>query len=75
VGAGAADRPAGRDRVEGDAAHAGRSWASIAEARGAKPREIQEALGHVSFETTLIYLHSRDQLERDPSQLVASAVE
>lgn len=51
------------------------TWASIAEARGAKPREIQEALGHESFETTLIYLHSRDQLERDPSQLVASAVE
>ncbi|MEU7891716.1 tyrosine-type recombinase/integrase [Nonomuraea sp. NPDC049152] len=51
------------------------TWASIAEVRGAKPREIQEALGHESFETTLIYLHSRDQLERDPSQLVASAVE
>ncbi|GAA5046457.1 site-specific recombinase XerD [Thermocatellispora tengchongensis] len=51
------------------------TWASIAEARGAKPREIQEALGHESFETTLIYLHSRDQLEKDPSQLVASAVE
>ncbi|MFG6192749.1 hypothetical protein [Nonomuraea sp. JJY05] len=46
------------------------TWASIAEAR-----EIQEALGHESFETTLIYLHSRDQLERAPSRLVASAVE
>lgn len=51
------------------------TWASIAEARSAKPREIQEALGLESFETTLVYLHSRDQLERDPSRLVASAVE
>ncbi|MGP4104118.1 tyrosine-type recombinase/integrase [Nonomuraea sp. KM90] len=51
------------------------TWASVAEARGAKPREIQEALAHESFETTLIYLRSRDRLEEDPSQLVASAIE
>ncbi|MEV4179169.1 tyrosine-type recombinase/integrase [Nonomuraea sp. NPDC049709] len=51
------------------------TWASVAEARGAEPREIQKALGHESFETTLIYLRSRDPLEQDPSQLVASAIE
>jgi integrase/recombinase XerD len=51
------------------------TWAAIAEARGAKPREIQEALGHESFETTLIYLRSRDRPDRDPSRLVASAID
>ncbi|WP_440100045.1 tyrosine-type recombinase/integrase [Streptosporangium sp. H16] len=51
------------------------TWASLAEELGATPREIQEALGHESIETTEIYLHSRDMLERDPSQLVAAAIE
>ncbi len=51
------------------------TWATLAEEAGAKPREIQDALGHESFDTTLLYLERGRQLERDPSQLVAAATE
>ncbi|WP_162795828.1 tyrosine-type recombinase/integrase [Nonomuraea lactucae] len=51
------------------------TWASIAKDLGANPMDIKEALDHESLNTTMIYLHTADQLERDPSQLVASAIE
>ncbi|WP_214323001.1 tyrosine-type recombinase/integrase [Nonomuraea sediminis] len=51
------------------------TWATIAKALGASPTDIKEALDHVDLNTTMLYLHSAHQLERDPSQLVASAVE
>ncbi|MFC7582456.1 tyrosine-type recombinase/integrase [Nonomuraea antimicrobica] len=51
------------------------TWASIAKDLGANPMDIKEALDHESLNTTMIYLHTADQIERDPSQLVASAIE
>ncbi|MGR6915402.1 tyrosine-type recombinase/integrase [[Actinomadura] parvosata] len=51
------------------------TWASIAKELGANPMDIKEALDHESLNTTMIYLHTADQLEKDPSQLVASAIE
>ncbi|MEU7864085.1 tyrosine-type recombinase/integrase [Nonomuraea sp. NPDC049141] len=51
------------------------TWASIAKDLGANPMDIKEALDHEDLNTTMIYLHTANQLERDPSQLVASAVE
>jgi site-specific recombinase XerD len=51
------------------------TWASIAAELGADPFEIKEALDHESMDTTMSYVHSGRQLERDPSQLVASALE
>lgn len=51
------------------------TWASIAKDLGASPNDIKEALGHEDLNTTMLYLHTANQLERDPSQLVASAIE
>lgn len=51
------------------------TWASIAKDLSASPIDIKEALDHVDLNTTMLYLHTANQLERDPSQLVASAVE
>ncbi len=51
------------------------TWASLAAELGADPFEIKEALDHESMDTTMGYVHSGRQLERDPSQLVASALE
>ncbi|WP_433443387.1 tyrosine-type recombinase/integrase [Nonomuraea sp. CA-141351] len=51
------------------------TWASIAKDPDANPMDVKEALDHESLDTTMIYLHSANQLERDPFQLVASAVE
>ncbi|MEV1245335.1 tyrosine-type recombinase/integrase [Nonomuraea sp. NPDC050022] len=51
------------------------TWASLAAELGADPFEIKEALDHESMDTTMGYVRSGRQLERDPSQLVASALE
>ncbi|WP_368857750.1 tyrosine-type recombinase/integrase [Nonomuraea sp. MG754425] len=51
------------------------TWASLAAELGADPFEIKEALDHESMDTTMGYVHSGRQLERDLSQLVASALE
>ncbi|MEV1167366.1 tyrosine-type recombinase/integrase [Nonomuraea sp. NPDC049784] len=51
------------------------TWASIAKDLGASPTDIKEALGHEDLNTTMLYLHTANQLERDPSQLVASVLE
>ncbi|WP_431928582.1 tyrosine-type recombinase/integrase [Nonomuraea jabiensis] len=51
------------------------TWASIAKDLGANPMDIKEALGHEDLNTTMLYLHTANQLERDPSQLVASTLE
>ncbi len=49
------------------------TWANRAKELGVDPREIQEYLDHEDLTTTMLYLHSATSLERDPSQLVASA--
>ncbi|SDL73825.1 integrase/recombinase XerC [Nonomuraea maritima] len=51
------------------------TWASIAAELGADSFEIKDALDHESMDTTMRYVHSGRLLERDPSQLVASALE
>ncbi|MET7333539.1 tyrosine-type recombinase/integrase [Nonomuraea sp. NPDC005650] len=50
------------------------TWASIAKDLGASPNDIKEAIGHEDLNTTMLYLHTANQLERDPSQLVAAAL-
>lgn len=50
------------------------TFATLAHERGASPREIQDALGHSSIETTEIYLHSPRRLENDPSVKVAKVL-
>ncbi|WP_214317066.1 tyrosine-type recombinase/integrase [Nonomuraea sediminis] len=51
------------------------TYASLAVEGGATMREVQEDLGHADVSTTEIYVHSRDRLERDSSQLVAAMLE
>ncbi|GAB2918508.1 tyrosine-type recombinase/integrase [Nonomuraea fastidiosa] len=51
------------------------TWASIAAELGVGVHEIKAAFDHESLDTTMIYVHSGRDLERDPSQLVASALE
>ncbi|MFG3438353.1 tyrosine-type recombinase/integrase [Nonomuraea sp. NPDC047897] len=51
------------------------TYASLAEEAGATMREIQLDLGHADVSTTEIYVASRDRLEKDTSQLVASVLE
>ncbi|MEU7911341.1 tyrosine-type recombinase/integrase [Microbispora bryophytorum] len=51
------------------------TYASLAEEGGATMRQIQQDLHHADVSTTEIYVHSRDRLEKDASQLVASMLE
>ncbi|MBT2234778.1 tyrosine-type recombinase/integrase [Nonomuraea sp. NEAU-A123] len=51
------------------------TYASVAEEAGVTMRQIQLDLNHADVSTTEIYLHSRDRLEKDASQIVASAIE
>lgn len=51
------------------------TYASLAEEGGASMRQIQQDLNHSDVSTTEIYVHSRDRLEKDASQLVASLLE
>ncbi|WP_433355574.1 tyrosine-type recombinase/integrase [Microtetraspora malaysiensis] len=51
------------------------TYASLAEEGGATMRQIQLDLNHADVSTTEIYVHSRDRLEKDASQLVASMLE
>ncbi|MFI6883337.1 tyrosine-type recombinase/integrase [Streptosporangium canum] len=46
------------------------TFATLGVEEGASLDELQEALGHASPETTKIYIHARNRLERDPSQRV-----
>lgn len=50
------------------------TFATVASDRGASVKQLQHALGHASSSTTDIYIHARDQVERDPSQLVAAVI-
>lgn len=50
------------------------TFATVASDRGASVKQLQQALGHASSSTTDIYIHSRDNLERDPSQIVAAVI-
>ncbi|GAA0424689.1 tyrosine recombinase XerC [Acrocarpospora corrugata] len=50
------------------------TFATVASDRGASVKQLQHALGHASSSTTDIYIHTRDQLERDPSQVVAAVI-
>ncbi|WP_083949654.1 tyrosine-type recombinase/integrase [Herbidospora yilanensis] len=50
------------------------TFATVASDRGASVKQLQQALGHSSSSTTDIYIHSRDNLERDPSQIVAAVI-
>jgi integrase len=51
------------------------AWATVARERGASLEERQYALGHADPRTTQRYDRARASLDRDPSYLVASAVE
>lgn len=51
------------------------TYASLAEESGVTMRQIQLDLNHADVSTTEIYVHSRDRLEKDASQIVASAIE
>lgn len=48
------------------------TFATLALENGASLEELQEALGHASPDTTKIYVHASNRLERDPSGLVAA---
>ena len=47
------------------------TFATLGDEEGASLAELQDALGHVSPETTKIYIHAKKRLETDPSQRVA----
>ncbi|MGS2645806.1 tyrosine-type recombinase/integrase [Streptosporangium sp. G12] len=47
------------------------TFATLGDEAGASLSELQDALGHASPETTKIYIHAKNRLERDPSQRVA----
>lgn len=51
------------------------TYASLAIEGGATMRKAQEDLGHADVSTTEIYVHSRNRLEKDASQVVASLLE
>jgi site-specific recombinase XerD len=51
------------------------TYASLAQEVGVAMRQIQLDLNHADVSTTEIYLHSRDRLEKDASQVVASLLE
>jgi site-specific recombinase XerD len=51
------------------------TYASLAEEAGVPMRTIQLDLGHEDVSTTEIYTAGRDRLEKDASQIVASAIE
>ncbi|GIH26096.1 tyrosine recombinase XerC [Acrocarpospora phusangensis] len=68
-------RRAGLEHPESVTPHSLRhTFATVGEERGASVKQLQHALGHASSSTTDIYIHARDQLERDPSQLVAAVL-
>lgn len=50
------------------------TFATLAEERGSSVRQIQDALGHASADTTEIYLHAPKRLENDPSVQVAKVL-
>ncbi len=51
------------------------TYASLAQEAGVSMRQIQLDLDHADVSTTEIYVHSRDRLEKDASQVVASLLE
>jgi site-specific recombinase XerD len=50
------------------------TFATMSEESGATVKQIQERLGHTSSATTDIYIHAKNRLETDPSQLVAAKI-
>lgn len=68
-------RDAGLDDPQSVTPHSLRhTFATVADERGAPISHLQDALGHASAETTRRYIHARNRLEQDPSQIVAAAI-
>ncbi|MCT9932464.1 tyrosine-type recombinase/integrase [Planotetraspora sp. A-T 1434] len=68
-------REAGLEQPERVTPHSLRhTFATIANARGAQTSRLKDALGHASEGTTAVYIHAANQLEHDPSQLVAAVL-
>jgi integrase/recombinase XerD len=68
-------KDAGLERPERVTPHSLRhTFATLADERGAPIAHLQDALGHASSATTAIYIHARNRLEQDPSQLVAAVL-
>lgn len=68
-------RDAGLEQPERVTPHALRhTFATVADERGAPMSHLQDALGHSSPETTRRYIHARNRLEQDPSQIVAAVL-
>ncbi len=70
-----AAKAAGIESAEKITPHSFRhAWATLARERGASLEERQHALGHADPRTTQRYDRARQNLDRDPSYLVAAAV-
>lgn len=68
-------KDAGLEQPESVTPHSLRhTFATLADERGAPISHLQDALGHASSATTAVYIHARNRLEQDPSQLVAAAL-
>lgn len=68
-------RDAGLEQPERVTPHSLRhTFASIADDRGVSISHTQAALAHRSPETTRRYIHSRNRLNQDPSQIVAAVL-
>ncbi|GII89451.1 tyrosine recombinase XerD [Sphaerisporangium siamense] len=68
-------RDAGLEHPERVTPHTLRhTFATVADEYKAPLSHLQDALGHASPETTRRYIHARNRLEQDPSQIVAAVL-